>query len=81
MRWLTKAVVRRAAINSFKATIVLAVVCFVTLFTPVPAWFGEPIAPLSNVEKLARAAFFLTFMAGALFCVGLIPSARNDGKR
>jgi hypothetical protein len=32
------------------------------------------------LQKVAKAALFLTFMAGALFCVGLIPSARNDGK-
>ena len=81
MRWLTKAVVHRAAIDSFKATIVLAVFCFVFLFTPLPDWFGEPIVPLSNVEKLASAAFFLTFMAGLLFCVGLMRSARHDDKR
>ena len=80
MRYLTKAVVRRAAINSFKATLVLAVACFVTLFTPVPDWFGEPIAPLSSTERVVRAALFLTFMAPFLFCVSLIPRPRQDGK-
>jgi hypothetical protein len=78
MRWLTKAVVRRAAISSFKATMVLAVFCFVVLFTPLPKWFGEPIKPTSLQEKISEAAFFLIFMAGILFCVGLIPSATQD---
>jgi hypothetical protein len=68
MRCLTKAVVRRAAINSLKATMVVAVVWLFLLC------FGEPIAPLTDQNKFARGALSLLFMAGILFCIGLLAS-------
>lgn len=75
MRRLTRAVVRRAAINSLKATIVVAVVWLFLLY------FGEPKAPLTNQNKFAKGALSLLFMAGVLFCVGLIPRGQGEDNR